>query len=116
MNSRKIGLIVVLALLVLGGSRLLPSSAQEDRENSLLLRVEVLEEQVAGLLARVETLEEGGAGDCCDTFDVIHLTPLDDFPSEPSEGDLCVVFIEDCAHNHLYCYMRDGWVRVDASR
>ena len=87
MDSRKIGTVVVVVLLVLGGSLLLPSSAQEGRENTLLQRVEVLEGQVTDLLARVEILEGGGNACACD---VLNLEPLDDFPAEPSEGDLCI--------------------------
>lgn len=110
MKSRKIGAIVVVVLLVLGGSLLLPSSAEEGRENSLLYRVEVLEGQVVDLLARVEMLEGGGGNACA--CDVLNLEPLDDLPENPSEGDLCVRTCRFAPVNQIYCFLNGSWQRL----
>jgi len=109
MNNKKLGAIVVLALLVLVISWLIPNVAGAGRENSLVQRVEGLEEQVALLTARVEELEEGGGGACACSCDVLHLTPLADFPAEPSEGDLCVVDASGDGWHVLLCYLHGGW-------
>jgi len=106
MNNRKLGAITVLTLLALGLSGLVPGMAGAGRENSLVQRVEELEGLVADLAARVEELEQTG-DDCC-SCDVLHLTPLADFPADPSEGDLCVVDTSIDGWG-LFWYLGDGW-------
>lgn len=110
MDNRKIGALVVLALLALGSAWLLPRASGEGQEvrpqRSLVERVKVLEEQVADLLTRVEALEEGTC-----RCDVMYLAPLSDFPDNPSEGDLCVVGESDS--QHIYCYLNGDWLQLD---
>lgn len=106
MKNKKLVAVAVLVLLAFGISWLIPDLAGAGRENSLVQRVENLEGLVAELNARVQELEQTW-GDCC-SCDVLHLTPLADFPAEPSEGDLCVVEIGP-GWNQLQCYLRGGW-------
>jgi len=112
MNNRKTGAIVVLVLLALGGSLLLPGVAgagkKASQKKGLAQRVEVLEGLVADLMTRVEELEEGG-GSCACSCDVLHLTPLADFPENPSEGDLCVVDALGDGWYVLCFYVRGDW-------
>jgi len=114
----KLGTIAVLALLALGLSGLVPGMAGAGRENSLVQRVEELEGLVADLAARVEELEAGG-GTCC-SCSVLHLTPLADFPEEPSEGDVCVIVsdsgIEDWWSYDLWSYLDGYWWRLTLDR
>lgn len=112
MNNKKLGAVAVLVLLALGISWLIPNmaGAGRGRENSLVQRVEELEGLVADLAARVEELEQTG-DDCC-SCDVLHLTPLADFPPEPSEGDLCVV-LSDSGLHHLFSYLDGYWWWLD---
>jgi len=105
MNKKKLGTIVVLILLTPGISWIIPNVAGAGKEKSLVERVKVLEEQVALLTARVETLEQGGGA--CDTFDVVHLTPLATCPSDPIEGDLCVMSVG--GSNSLFSYLNGSW-------
>lgn len=42
---------------------------------------------------------------------VINLEPRSLFPSNPSEGDLCVVGAK--GDRHIYCYLNDNWVPLD---
>lgn len=110
MKNRKTEVLVMLALLVLVGTWLLPSVGGEAQEfgphMSLVKRVEALEQQVADLIARVEVLEQG----CC-IKDVIHLEPRNDFPDNPSDGDLCVV--GESGSRHIYCYLNGDWLQLD---
>ena len=112
MKSTKTRALIVLVLLALGSSWLLPGVAgagKKDPKKGLAQRVEVLEEQVADLMARLEVLEEG-QGSNTNSFDVIHLEPLADFPEEPTDGDLCVV--GENSDNGLYCYLNGEWRTV----
>ena len=83
MKSTKTRALIVLVLLALGSAWLLPGVAgagkKKDPKKGLAGRVEVLEQQVADLMARVEALEQG-QGNGTNSFDVLHLNPLDDFP------------------------------------
>jgi hypothetical protein len=100
--------LIVLALLALGVAGLLASSdglgKNAPQKKGLVQRVEELEGQVAALTARVEALE-GGA--CMCRCDVLHLNPLADFPSNPSEVDLCVV--GENGSRRIYCYLNGDW-------
>jgi hypothetical protein len=109
MNRTKVAAIVVLVVLALVISWLIPNVAGAGRERSLVQRVEALEQQVALLTARVEELEETAAS-CC-SCSVLHLTPLADFPNDPSEGDLCVVGAGE--DRHIYSYLDGDWVVLD---
>jgi len=118
MNRTKVAAIVVLVVLALVISWLIPNVAGGGPENSLVQRVEALEEQVASLTARVEELEEGG-GACACSCDVLHLTPLADFPAQPSEGDLCLKrevwpgpTDEERHIVFMWCYFDGDWRHV----
>ena len=111
MRSGNTRVFVVLALLALGGSWLLPSVSGAGKENSLVQRVQALEDEVAALIARVEALEGGSCSCVCD---VLHLEPLADFPESPSEGDVCVV--GESESRHIYSYLDGDWWQVDPSR
>jgi len=103
--------LIVLAILALGVAGLLPSLAgapENVPQRGLVQRVEELEGQVSALTARVEALE-GVA--CMCRCDVLHLNPLADFPSNPSEGDLCVV--GESGDRHIYCYLDGDWQLLD---
>jgi hypothetical protein len=111
-NTRTMAL-VVLALLALSGVWFLPTVTGQGRENSLVRRVEILEELVVDLCERVEYLQGGSC-----TCDVLNLQLLADLPSNPSEGDLCVVWSEYQPGeygNTLYCYLDGDW-RMAARR
>jgi hypothetical protein len=90
MRSTKTMALVVLVLLVLCGVWFLPSVRGQASDKAIPERVAELEALVADLTERVEHLEQGQVPPGT-SFDVLHLNPLADFPSEPSEGDLCVV-------------------------
>lgn len=110
MKSTKTMAFVVAGLLVLSGVCLLPSVSGQGPENSLVRRVEVLEELVADLSAKVDELEGGSC-----TCRTLNLQPLAGLPDSPSEGDLCVVwseFLPDEFGNILYCYLDGIWVSV----
>ena len=124
MKNEKMMAFVMLILLAVGGSWLLPSMGGQGKGkgNSLVARVEALEQQVAGLTARVEELEQGqGSGG--NSSDVLRLNTLDDFPENPSEGDLCITkeveYIEPEPHpragppyyiiRFLWCYFDGEW-------
>lgn len=69
-----------------------------------------MEVLVADLMARVDELEEGG-GAGSNTFEVIHLEPLATCPSDPSEGDLCLI---SAYGRNWFCGYLDGkWYRID---
>ena len=42
---------------------------------------------------------------------VINLEPRSLFPTNPSEGDLCVVGAK--GDRHIYCYLNDDWKQLD---
>jgi len=42
---------------------------------------------------------------------VINLEPRNLFPSNPSEGDLCIVGSQGA--RHIYCYLNGNWVPLD---
>ena len=102
MKSTKTMAVAAVILLAFSGVWFLPSVAGQGQGNSLVQRVAVLEALVADLTERVEELEGQGPG--TNSFDVLHLNPLADFPSNPSEGDLCVVVNESGSY-HIYCYL-----------
>ena len=107
MKSTKTMMFVASVLLVLSGLCLLPSVAGQGRERSLEQRVSVLEAQVAELAEIVDGLEDGSCS-CA----VLNLRPLPQKPSNPSEGDLCVVETEYQPGeygNYLYCYILGEW-------
>lgn len=109
MKSTKMIAVVVLVLLTLGSLWLLPSMAGQGKGkgSSLVVRVEALEEQVTDLAARVEELEGGSC-----TCDTINLPPLSEFPSNASEGDLCLIAGEGWdgyPTSELYCYRVGEW-------
>ncbi|MGB2865526.1 MAG: hypothetical protein WBC05_19505 [Sedimentisphaerales bacterium] len=107
MKNTKTMAFVVAGLLVLGGVCLLPSVSGQGPENLLVRRVEVLEELVAELSAKVDELEVGSC-----TCTILNLQPLADFPGNPSEGDLCVVWTEYLPGdfgNIPYCYVLGEW-------
>ncbi|MGD8501307.1 MAG: hypothetical protein PVJ86_11705 [Phycisphaerales bacterium] len=111
MKSTKTMALVAVALLALSGVWLLPSVAGQGRENSIPERVTELERLVAERTARADELEDGSC-----TCATLNLPPLDDFPTDPSEGDLCVVYVPEnpdapCG-NALFGYLRGEWVRV----
>jgi hypothetical protein len=43
--------------------------------------------------------------------DVMRLEPRSDYPSNPSDGDLCVVGAGGA--RHIYCYLNGGWRQLD---
>jgi hypothetical protein len=43
--------------------------------------------------------------------DVMRLEPRADFPSDPSDGDLCVV--GGSGSRHIYCYLNGSWQQLD---
>ena len=104
--------LIVLVLLALGSTCLVPSIADDDKDNDdnqrgLLKRINVLEAVVDDLTERVEELQ-GGACSCT----TLNLQPLTDFPNDPSEGDLCVVWTEYSPGeywNNLFCYLNGTW-------
>jgi hypothetical protein len=93
MRNTKTMAVVVVILLVLCGVWFLPSVAGQGSENSMPERVRMLEEIVAELSLTVEELnkrvDELEEGSC--TCKVLNLQPLPDRPSDPDDGDLCVV-------------------------
>jgi len=111
MNNLKTRAFIVLVFLALGSAWLLPGVAGQGIEMSLVQRVAVLEELVLALSERVEALENG-QGSKGNAFDVIHLNPQSNFPSDPSDGDLCVV--GNSGDRHLYCYLNGDWRRSDS--
>ena len=42
---------------------------------------------------------------------IINLEPRNLFPSNPSEGDLCVVGTQ--GDRHIYCYLNGNWTPLD---
>ena len=42
---------------------------------------------------------------------VINLEPRCLFPSNPSEGDLCIVGAK--SNRHIYCYLNGNWIPFD---
>jgi hypothetical protein len=114
MKSTKAIVFVIAGLLVLLGLCLLPSAAGQGRDRSLEQRVAMLESQVAELLERIEQIE-GGSCSCT----VLNLQPLADFPAEPSEGDMSVVwtqYLPEEFGNILYCYLEGVWVPIAGGR
>jgi len=116
--------LVLAVLLVLRGVWFLPSVSGQGPDSSLYRRVAVLEglvaeltESVDDLTERVEALEEG-QGSGTNSFDVIHLSPLAEFPASPTEGDLCITEIIDYVEgpgapfivvHFLWCYYGGDW-------
>jgi len=45
--------------------------------------------------------------------DVLRLEPVADFPSSPSDGDICVKGAS--GSRHIYCYLNGSWVQLDPS-
>lgn len=116
MKNRKIGVIVMLVLLALCSVLLYPGIAGsgEGKGESPVKQVEVLEGIVEDLMDRVEALEEGNGCSCSNSFEVVHFEPLNDFPSDPLEGDVCVVGpIEgETGFSYLYVYLDGTWRRL----
>ena len=116
-RTKSMALIAVL-LLVLSGVWFLPSVSGQGADKAIPQRVRVLEELVAALSSsvedlteRVEALEEG-QGSGTNSFDVIHLNPLAEFPPSPSDGDICVV-LDECDGqdmNNFVCYLNGSWL------
>jgi len=110
MKTTKTKTVIVLAILALGVAGLLAGSIGQGKnapQRGLVQRVEDLEGQVADLTARVEALE---GGSCMCSCDVLHLNPLADFPSDPSEGDVCVARCAICGQYHFYFYISGSWL------
>jgi hypothetical protein len=43
--------------------------------------------------------------------DVMRIEPRSDFPSDPSDGDVCVV--GESGDRHIYCYLNGDWIQLD---
>lgn len=118
MKNRKIGVVVMLVLLALCSVLLYPGIAGSGegtgKGKSPVKQVEVLEWMVEDLMDRVEALEEGNGCSCSNSFEVVHFEPLNDFPSDPLEGDVCVVGpIEgETGFSYLYVYLDGTWWRL----
>jgi len=113
MKSTKSIAVVTAFVLVITGLWFLPEvSGQSDQgqQNSLLIRVAMLEEQVAALIERVEELEERQESTC--TCDILNLQPYAELPTEGLEGDICLISQDiegGYLYVNLYSYINGDW-------
>ena len=113
MKQIKMIVFVVIVLLVLSALQYIPTVKGQGSTNSLAFRVAELEALVKNLNNRVAALENGQVPPGT-SFEVLNLTPLNEFPGNPSNGDLCVVLTEwvwapGTYAYQLYCYLSSSW-------